>query len=328
MSKQLFPLLRMCVVVASWTSLFALTAVVPLTAGGSAAEDVKQPVSMRTIDSTWPAPPGEESWGFVEDLKKPLPFVLFWKDGSSPQPGQINLRAGLTVNRGFPDEKGVLKTAYADLESFIAFAKLAGEGGLPVTTEKVATDVPESYSIEVSPLGIRLLAGDAEGIRRAIFHLEEMIATADGPFLTPGVIRKKPWLKHRITRCFFGPIKRPPLNRDELMDDVDYYPDAYLNRLAHEGVNGLWLSIEWKDITKTSFREADPDMERRLAKLRKTVDKCAALWNQGLALLERAGGIPLGGRPHAQGASRVGRRGLGLPSLRVPEFRSRPAVHL
>ncbi|MBP7934122.1 MAG: hypothetical protein KA354_05680 [Phycisphaerae bacterium] len=275
MSKQLFPLLRMCVVGAHWTSLFALTAVVLLAAGGSAAEDVKQPASMRTIDSTWPAPPGEESWGFVEDLKKPLPFILFWKDGSSPQPGQINLRAGVTVNRGFPDEKGILKTAYADLESFMAFAKLAGEGGLPVTTEKVAMNVPESYSIEVSPSGIRLLAGDTEGIRRAIFHLEEMIATADGPFLNPGVILKKPWLRHRITRCFFGPIKRPPLNRDELMDDVDYYPDAYLNRLAHEGVNGLWLSIEWKDITETSFRKADPNMERRLAKLRKTVDKCA-----------------------------------------------------
>ena len=31
-----------------------------------------------------------------------------------------------------------------------------------------------------------------------------------------------PWLKNRISRCFFGPIKRPPFNRDELMDDVDY----------------------------------------------------------------------------------------------------------
>src|SRR5512143_2627486 len=95
MSKQLCPLLRMRVVMAGWPSLYALTAVVLLTAGGSAAEDAKQPVSMRTIDSTWPAPPGEASWGFVEDLKKPLPFVLFWKDGSSPQPGRINLRVGL-----------------------------------------------------------------------------------------------------------------------------------------------------------------------------------------------------------------------------------------
>ncbi len=252
MSKRLFHLLGICAVAA----------------GASAA------VSMRTIDATWPEPPGEDSWGFVEDLKKPLPFVLFWKEGSSPQPGQIDLRVGLTVKCGFSDEKGILKTATDDLESFIAFAKLAKEGGLSITTEKAATDVPEAYSIDISPKGIRLSANDSEGIRRAIFQLEEMIAAADGPYLTPGVISKKPWLKHRITRCFFGPIKRPPLKRDELMDDVDYYPAAYLNRLAHEGVNGLWLSIEWKDLTKTSFRDPSPDMERRLAKLRRTVETC------------------------------------------------------
>lgn len=77
--------------------------------------------------------------------------------------------------------------------------------------------------------------------------------------------RKVPWLKHRISRCFFGPIKRPPYNRDELADDVDYYPSAYLERLRREGVNGLWLTVDMPDLD-----------ERRLAKLRATVEKCAA----------------------------------------------------
>jgi len=126
---------------------------------------------MRTIDETWPAPPGEESWTFVEDLKKPLPFVLFWKDGSAPQPGQVDLRAGLTVKRGFTDEKGVLETAYADLEDFISFAKLAKEGGLPSTTEKAATDISEAYSIDVSPKASGCWPR-CRGIRRALFHLE------------------------------------------------------------------------------------------------------------------------------------------------------------
>ena len=89
-----------------------------------------------------------------------------------------------------------------------------------------------------------------------------------------GKAGQEPWLKTRISRCFFSPINRPPLNRDELMDDVDYYPEPYLERLAREGVNGLWLSIRWRDLAETSFTKRSPDAERRLAKLRRTVDKC------------------------------------------------------
>ena len=84
-----------------------------------------------------------------------------------------------------------------------------------------------------------------------------------------------PWLTNRISRCFFGPIKRPPFNRDELSDDIDYYPDAYLAQLRDEGVNGLWLTIEFRDLVETSFNRRHPDAQRRLAKFRKTVEKCA-----------------------------------------------------
>ena len=197
-----------------------------------------------------------------------------------------------------------------------------------MTTEKVATDVPESYSIDVSPEGIRLLAGDTEGIRRAIFQLEEMIATADGPFLSPGVTRKRPWVKNRITRCFFGPINRPPLNRDELMDDVDYYPDAYLDHLAHEGMNGLWLSVEWKDVTKTSYRDPSPDMERRLAKLRRTVEKCARYGIKVWLYSNEPEGFHSADDPLLKAHPELA--GAGGPSRRYvcPNSRSRPAVHL
>ena len=84
----------------------------------------------------------------------------------------------------------------------------------------------------------------------------------------------EPWLKERISRCFFGPIKREPYNRDELMDDVDYYPDGYLERLRRDGVNGLWITVEFLDLAETRFFPRDPNANRRLAKLARTVEKC------------------------------------------------------
>ena len=85
------------------------------------------------------------------------------------------------------------------------------------------------------------------------------------PYLPIGTKTKHYWLKNRISRCFFGPIKRPPFNIDELMNDIDYYPDEYLSRLAHEGVNGLWLTITFREICNTSIRKAVPDAAKRSA---------------------------------------------------------------
>ena len=82
------------------------------------------------------------------------------------------------------------------------------------------------------------------------------------------------WLKDRISRCSFGPIKRAPYNRDELMDDVDYYPDGYLEKLRRDGVNGLWITVEFHEIAETRFFPRDKNAERRIAKLRRTVEKC------------------------------------------------------
>ena len=84
----------------------------------------------------------------------------------------------------------------------------------------------------------------------------------------------KPWLENRISRCFFSPIKRPPFNRDELLDDIDYYPDAYLARLNKEGVNGLWLSIKFSEMTPDAEGKFSPETLKRIAKLRRTVEKC------------------------------------------------------
>ena len=217
-----------------------------------------------------PAAPTREEWGFMKDLAQRDPYVSHWTREATK--GELDISKGITVVDGY-GVKGDLKTATADLATFLSDINLSG-GGTNLKLERRAMDAKEAYCMEVTKDGVTLAAADDAGMRRAIYFFEDRLLGAEAPALAFGKTSRKPWVRNRITRCFFGPIKRPPFNRDELMDDIDYYPDAYLNRLAHEGVNGLWLTIEFRDIAKTSFAPASPDADKRLAKLRRTVEKC------------------------------------------------------
>ena len=199
-----------------------------------------------------PAAPTPEEWTFRRELAEPAAC-------HAKEAYRIVDEYGLA---------GETETVRTDLERFMASA--GSPAAKTATLRKGAVDGHESYRVEVAANGdVTLTAGDDDGIRRAAYYLEDRVAAGD---LAPTV--RRPWLRNRISRCFFGPIKRPPFNRDELMDDVDYYPDEYLNRLAHEGINGLWLTVELRNIVKTSFNERDKDAPRRIAKLRRTVEKC------------------------------------------------------
>ncbi len=211
-------------------------------------------------------------WGFTRELSQPIVRRPGWFRQTAAS-GEVSLSGGVSIKRNFPDS-GNLDTAYNDLEQFFEQTGIPLDGQYRIITEKDANGIPESYRIDISHNTCRILAGDPEGIRRGIYYLEDLLLSSDGPFLKREIIRRSPWLRTRISRCFFGPIKRPPLNRDELLDEVDYYPEEYLNRLAYEAVNGLWLTVEFKDLCKTSILELDKNAEKRLDKLRRTVEKC------------------------------------------------------
>lgn len=205
------------------------------------------------VNRAMPDAPGMEQWTFREELAKPVVY-------HAPKAYRVEDRFGLT---------NALETVREDLDRFMASASEPPKATLTIC--RGAVDGRESYRVDVKPDGsVVLTAEDEDGIRRGVYWIEDRIAAGDLTSTT-----RKPWLKHRISRCYFSPIKRPPANRDELMDDVDYYPDAYLNRLAHEGVNGIWLTAEWRELAATSFCPRDPSAERRLAKLHRTVEKCA-----------------------------------------------------
>lgn len=222
-----------------------------------------------TVD---PPPFPERELKFLEDLKSWKIPTPHWSREELPGKEYTDFRKGFTIERSFPDPEGLLTSVYEHLERFRA-ALHAFSG--PVVKAELSGELRgESFRLKVTEEGAVIEAGNTEGARRGLYYFEDALTASPGAFLPRGVTEKNCWLKNRISRCFFGPIKRPPFNRDELLDEIDYYPEPYLDRLAKEGVNGLWLTIVFREICRTSFLPEDPQAGKRREKLRKSVEKC------------------------------------------------------
>ncbi len=214
----------------------------------------------------------EKNWLFLHELREARQVNL---QRASALPGEIDLRGGVRLQCDFPDPEKLLDSAFNDLKQVFRQGNVPHDrGSYPIVFRQAETPCFEAFRIEVGREGCVVEAADTEGIRRAVYYLEDELTISGGPFLRPLKLEREPFVKSRISRCFFGPLKRPPYFRDELMDDVDYYPPEYLSRLAHEGVNGLWLTIDFKSLGNSGVLPVDEHAAQRLAKLRRTVDSC------------------------------------------------------
>lgn len=233
---------------------------------------------MRTPPIRYPAPPPqppEDSWPFERELQRPIhaPVKL---SGAGPKPNELDFRNGAHFIAEFPDPRGLLRTACADFNDFLKSIGLKGGGPCRIITAHARTSVFEEYRIAVEKNSIAVLAADTEGIRRGLVYLEDQILARGACALPFGAVKRKPFVRTRLSRCFYGPINRPPKRRDELNDNINYYPEGYLNRLAHNGVNALWLTIKFKDICPSKIiPEYGQNPERRLNKLRAIIRQCA-----------------------------------------------------
>lgn len=109
---------------------------------------------------------------FIRDLKSPLhsEAPLNFGKKKSASAGEISV-SGLFVKEKFPDDEGVLETAYDDFEKFLDICKIKGDR-YPIVFEKGITPSFEAYRIIVTADSCRIVSADTEGARRAIFYLE------------------------------------------------------------------------------------------------------------------------------------------------------------
>ncbi len=213
---------------------------------------------------------------FLEDLSSPVFSVKPKNYGKRKiEENEIDANGIYIANRFQGDSEGLLETTYDDFKNFIKAYGISGDI-FPVFLNKGETECFEAYKISITNDCVNITANDTEGVRRAVIYLEDELRRREGAFLKCTEICRRPIIKDRITRCFFSPINRPPKYGDELYDDVDYYPDEYLNRLMHDGSNAIWIYTHYYDILpSTIIVESGKEYEKRIAKLNKVIDKCA-----------------------------------------------------
>lgn len=212
---------------------------------------------------------------FIDEMKKPLHETPPDSFGKREAEAGEAFADGIYLDVDFCDENGALQTAYEDFNRFLKVYSLDGNG-YPIRIKQKPTECFEAYHICVCEAETVVFANDTEGIRRALVYIEDEMCRREGAFLPLGELVRKPRIRTRITRGFFSPTNRPPKCINELEDDIDYYPDEYLNRLAHDSVNGIWIYTRfWELLEDNEYHHGDEKSKKRMEKLNKIIKKCA-----------------------------------------------------
>lgn len=223
---------------------------------------------------------------FLDDLHGPVHTKLPANWNCEDTEGtQVFISAAL-IWADFPDPQKVLDTAYEDFAAFLNLAVkaevVAERNSAHVDTKgcfcfRTALDASlpeEAYRITVTKEQCLVESADTEGIRRAIFYLEDEMYRREGNFLPLGEIYRYAVIKTRISRGFLNPHYGLDVD-GELSDDTEYYSDNYLNRLAHAGINSLWTQEHFRVMLPSKvIPEYGWDSEARIARLNRLVSRC------------------------------------------------------
>ena len=192
------------------------------------------------------------------------------RDFSNVRPGQFT--AGISLEQAHL----IPETALASLRKGLSQAGIhEREEGIPLRVHIDAAFEKEEYGLEIAEDSVTISASGAEGLRYAVYEFEDALLAHDEDGVVKASIHRRPQIRHRVTRSFLSPNCRPPLMLDELEDDFDYYPDEYLDAIAHQRMNGIWITVYLNDMPCHYFPERGELAEKKLGKLRSVIAKCA-----------------------------------------------------
>jgi hypothetical protein len=211
------------------------------------------------------------------DVAAPLHSAPLRDRARSASAGEANLTAGCTLRiEGFGGAG--LATMEADFRRFLSVCMQspAGERGYRI---RAAVGEPrgcpkgaaEAFHLRVGANAADLTARDDDGLRRGLIHLEDEMAMRRAPILPLGEVSRWAEVEFRITHSPVAPYRW--ISGWELEQDGDFYPDEYLNKLAHCGMNGVWVAgLVSRLVASKTLPELGPP-EHRLDRLKKLIER-------------------------------------------------------
>ena len=216
----------------------------------------------------------------LADLSAPLHTHPQRDLARSASASEVDLSDGYTIDGSAFENEKYADAVLADWRQFMEGVMQTKEtpGGYPIRLVKgplpeAPDSVSEAHRITITPEGAVVVAPDVEGLRRAVFRLEDEMLIRRAPILP---IRKETrWtrLQTRISRSPIAPYRWG--SGWELENDHDYYPEAYLRRLSHCGVNGIWVTGLLRNLVASQTVPELGPKSHQLDKLKQLVEKAA-----------------------------------------------------
>jgi hypothetical protein len=209
---------------------------------------------------------------FVDDLST-FRYAPNRDENATPTPNEIDLSAGWTIS-GSGDILGPAA------ERFSRYMKSAMNADVPVNSSgshrieliRDASSSPaDGFHLEAQRSRIRILARNDAGILQGLYHLENLFERREAPFVPTSDTTSRFVWNPRYLYSYFA------LYGDPLMEPAaDPFPDAYLERLARTGINGVWIQGVLNTLSPSKiFPEFGAGSETRLKNLNALVERAA-----------------------------------------------------
>jgi PAS domain-containing protein len=196
---------------------------------------------------------------------------------TKPKDGDADLSRGWSVVTN--ESSLLLENALAD---FAAYCKDVHHARLRITKTKSAKKnivisrderlkTRGQFALDISADSISIRAGDDRAISRALIELERRMGERGGPFLNLCNDTMTPSFTPRYVSSYFS------LLTDVLGQDVvDPFPDEYLNRIAHQDADGIWIYTLLQDLVPSPvFEGMGVGSEARIKHLREIVRRAS-----------------------------------------------------